>query len=185
MFKEQRPIAAQSKSWLIEAFFALLAQRPYTSITIQAISDQAQLSRRTFYRHFTSKEDLLNQYLQELFTRYTELLTTRKPQRHDETLLLFFTFWQNYRTELLLLQQQGLFERFLQRACQWYPSAYSKLNVPWHITGDQRKISYASAFGAGGYFNLLSLWLQEGFRESPRQMVTLIGSILKNLGQDH
>jgi AcrR family transcriptional regulator len=42
----------QSRAWLIKAFFDQLTIRPYDAITVSSIAEQAQLSRRTFYRHF-------------------------------------------------------------------------------------------------------------------------------------
>ncbi|MBZ9693497.1 TetR/AcrR family transcriptional regulator [Clostridium sp. M14] len=58
---KQKPnrIAEQSKKWLIEALFDLMEEKPYSTITVKEISDKAQLSRRTFYRNFKVKEDLL------------------------------------------------------------------------------------------------------------------------------
>lgn len=70
----------QSCAWLMQAFFVLLARHPYEAITITQIADQAQLSRRTFYRHFTAKDELLQKYLKMLLDRYAQLLLQKKSQ---------------------------------------------------------------------------------------------------------
>ena len=72
----------QSRAWLMQAFFVLLARHPYEAITITQIADQAQLSRRTFYRHFTAKDELLQKYLKMLLDRYAQLLLQKKITRH-------------------------------------------------------------------------------------------------------
>ena len=176
-----KKIVEQSKSWLMHAFFQQLAQMPYDAITITSIAQQAQLSRRTFYRHFTTKDDLLQQYLKILFTRYEKLLLQKKIVKHEDTLQLFFTFWQHYAAELQLLQKQGLFGQVLYIANQWYPTMYRKLQVPWHCQCDSKEIIYVATFGAGGYFNILSLWIQRGCPETPEEMVTIVKRILQSL----
>lgn len=171
-------IAEQSRAWLINAFFKLLAHREYASITVNEIAAAAELSRRTFYRHFTSRDDLLQKYLEGLFTAYTEQLTRLTITKHEDTLLLFFNFWQQYRQELNLLQERELFDRFLRCAREWYPRVYRQLNVPWHVEGAPREIKYVAAFSAGGYFTILAQWLQDGCQESPREMTNLMTRML-------
>ena len=172
----------QSKSWLTEAFFQQLAQFPYDKITVSSIAQQAQLSRRTFYRHFATKDDLLQQYLETLFERYTAVLLQTKITRHEDTLQQFFTFWQRYASDLRLLQKQGLFERVLHIVNQWYPTIYRRLQVPWHTSGSEQEILYASTFGAGGYFNILALWIKHGCPETPQEMTRIVKNILHALG---
>ena len=181
MKKNHQKTVEQSKTWLMQAFFRQLAQMPYDAITITGIAQQAQLSRRTFYRHFTTKDDLLQQYLEILFDRYVDLLLQKNIARHEDTLQCFFTFWQHYAPELRLLQKQGLFEQVLHMANQWYPTMYRKLQVPWHCHCNEEEMRYVSAFGAGGYFNILSLWIQRGCPETPAEMVTIVKTLLQAL----
>ncbi|MFT8977736.1 helix-turn-helix domain-containing protein, partial [Liquorilactobacillus nagelii] len=56
----QERLAEQSRAWLTEALFVLLQQENYNEITVKKIAEQAQLSRRTFYRSFKNKDELLN-----------------------------------------------------------------------------------------------------------------------------
>jgi AcrR family transcriptional regulator len=58
---------ARTRRQLHEALIALILERPYDEITIQDITDRADLSRATFYLHFTDKEDLLLKGLHEVF----------------------------------------------------------------------------------------------------------------------
>ena len=181
--KHQKTID-QSRDWLINAFFEQLEIHPYHAITVSSIAEQAQLSRRTFYRHFKTKDDLLQQYLIMIFNQYTELLLQKKIARHEDTLQLFFTFWQNYAHELRLLQKHGLYERVLSVVNQWYPTIYRELQAPWHVLGSPQEILYASSFGAGGYFNILSCWIQRGCPETPEEMTHIAAHILQALTQE-
>jgi AcrR family transcriptional regulator len=72
--KKTNPIAEQSKRWLVIALIELMQEKPYSSISVKEIADKAQLSRRTFYRNFNIKEDLLTEYANYLFKEYMSAL---------------------------------------------------------------------------------------------------------------
>lgn len=58
----QERLAEQSREWLLQALFELLEQSDYSRITVKDIAETAKLSRRTFYRSFKNKSDLINYY---------------------------------------------------------------------------------------------------------------------------
>ena len=47
----------------------------YEDIKIKDVLDLSDVSRRTFYRHFANKNELLNHYFEQIINRY---LTERK-----------------------------------------------------------------------------------------------------------
>ena len=65
--KEKNPIAERSKKWIVSALLKLMKTKPYEEITVQEISDEADLVRRTFYRNFTSKNAILS-YISDQMT---------------------------------------------------------------------------------------------------------------------
>ena len=60
--------AERSKRALITAFAELLHGQSYQSITIQTITECADIGRSTFYRHFQSKADVLVEMHKDFFT---------------------------------------------------------------------------------------------------------------------
>src|SRR5436305_620987 len=57
---------ARSRRLLQEALVALILERGYTAVTVQAVLDRADVGRATFYAHFTGKEALLLSIFEEL-----------------------------------------------------------------------------------------------------------------------
>lgn len=49
---------ARTRKMLSDALMGLILERGYDAITIQDITDKANLSRATFYLHFGDKQDL-------------------------------------------------------------------------------------------------------------------------------
>ena len=56
--------ARRTRAALTSAFAELVLSRGYEAVTIGEISDKANVGRSTFYSHYRSKEDLLEESLQ-------------------------------------------------------------------------------------------------------------------------
>lgn len=63
---KEDPRAKKTRRSLRNALIELLAEREFSSITIQHITDRAELNRATFYGHFQDKFELLDETLGEL-----------------------------------------------------------------------------------------------------------------------
>jgi AcrR family transcriptional regulator len=65
-----------------KAFFELMAEKDFKDITVQLISDRANLNRGTFYLHFYDKFQLLDNCIEEQFTQLLEVCASKG---HDQT----------------------------------------------------------------------------------------------------
>jgi AcrR family transcriptional regulator len=52
-------LTQRSKKWIYESLIELMKKRPFSKITIQNITENADVARLTFYRNFKSKEDVI------------------------------------------------------------------------------------------------------------------------------
>ena len=51
--------ARRSREWLLEALISLMGEKDYGQITISELAKRADLDRRTFYRHYGSKDQII------------------------------------------------------------------------------------------------------------------------------
>lgn len=72
--KKENPLTVQSKQWILEALLKLMEEKEYEKITIKELTARADLDRKTFYRNFRSKEEVLYLQLQELCDLYIQML---------------------------------------------------------------------------------------------------------------
>ena len=89
-----------------KAFFELMAEEDFDAITIQLLSERANLNRGTFYLHYVDKFDLLDKCIEEQFTQLLQVCASRG---HDQT--HFPTF------DSLLSTTQYFEEHFLFYSC--------------------------------------------------------------------
>ena len=175
-----KPIAIQSRKWIIEALLKLLVEKPYNKITITEIASAAQLGRRTFYRNFDSKEDVLDMYIQRLVGEYIDLLKEEELLTIHNGAKVYFTFWGKHLDFLILMEKNNLLHLLLQRYNQYLPMIHKEVNKNKKEAFNGRMLEYVLAFSAGGFWNMLVKWIHEGAKETPDDMALLIGTILSD-----
>lgn len=114
---------------LTEAALKLLARKGFDAVTVDEIVIAAGVSKRTFFRYFASKEDVVIQFLAEMGTGMRAELASR-PAQESPSVALRHTVWvsidacaghadQALRVVQLILGTPALRARFLERQAQW------------------------------------------------------------------
>jgi AcrR family transcriptional regulator len=76
--KEQEkldPRVKRTRSLILGAFEGLLAEKGFESISVQDVTDKAEINRATFYAHFRDKYELLDRFIGQMFMQEIEKRT--------------------------------------------------------------------------------------------------------------
>jgi AcrR family transcriptional regulator len=75
--KEEKldPRVKRTRNLILQAFGDLLAEKGFESISVQDITDRAEINRATFYKHFVDKYALLDFSVQQMFRMELEKRT--------------------------------------------------------------------------------------------------------------
>ena len=75
--KEEKldPRVKRTRSLILRSFEALLAEKGFETISVQDITDRAEINRATFYKHFVDKYALLDFSVQQMFRMELEKRT--------------------------------------------------------------------------------------------------------------
>ena len=63
----------RAKDYIIEALLLLMKKKRYTDIKIADITNKAGVNRVTFYRNFSSKEEVITVYLERSFNDWGKI----------------------------------------------------------------------------------------------------------------
>ncbi len=166
--KSSNPSAIRSRQMIVNALFTLMKQKKYTSITITDIAIEAQVTRKTFYQHFYSLDDVLDEYIETLYTEYIKALQQASIQSIYEHIPLYFKFWMTHFDFLTLLSKNNLLSFILTKYDELLPLIYAHL--PCSIEGDSILFEYFSTYTSGAFWKLLCKWVERGGKETPEQM---------------
>jgi AcrR family transcriptional regulator len=110
--KEEKldPRVKRTRSLILGAFEQLLAEKNFESISVQDVTDKAQINRATFYAHFPDKYALLNYSISDKFMREIEKRTLNAchytPDNLRNLILAVCEFLSNIHNECAQPHQQ-------------------------------------------------------------------------------
>lgn len=175
------PIAIQSQKWIVSSLLDLMKTQAYDKISIKDIAEHADLDRRTFYRNFCSKEDVLGAYIKGMCDEYIEALSIENNPSTFLTAKTYFSMCEKHLAFLNLLKEQGLLEFLLIKYNESIPSLLQQ-----HILQDFKAyygnhIAFLYAFTNGGFWNLSIQWLLDGATQSPEEMAHIVCKIVQGM----
>ena len=69
------PRIKRTRGLILKSFEDLLAEKNFESVSVQDVTDKAQINRATFYAHFPDKYALLDYSIQKMFMAEIEKRT--------------------------------------------------------------------------------------------------------------
>lgn len=158
---------------LTEAALKLLAFQGFEETTIDQMAAAAGVSRRTFFRYFQSKEDVIIEFLSDLGRQLSHGLSTRPATEPpavalQNTLRVFTdTFWEHpeksQRLAKVTVSTPALLARYLERQVTWRATLTAELATRMAVdpgTDLRPAVLVAVAFAA--FDTALMRWVEQG-----------------------
>lgn len=169
---------SETKQWIVEALIRLLKRKNYFDITIANITDEALLGRRTFYRHFKSKDEVVELISLQLVDGFVDQLLVEKAETFDEIIRCYFTFWEENIELFLLLKKARLLYYIEENIEALIVKVALKVGHVAGDTADAMKIvegyKYEFAYKLAGFWKLTLVWSEEMPRKSANEMSRII-----------
>ena len=163
-------MANTTKRMLSMSLKKLLSKTTLDNITIQDITDDAEVSRKTFYYHFQDKYELLSYiYLHELFADITKGVNYDNWYERLEGFLVNMLKDKRFYSNTLKSNEK-IFEHYLFRSMH-------KLFIRffYHAVAITRKRSDKAKFFADfyshGYCGIIIDWATGGMKETPHDVM--------------
>ncbi|MCL2066509.1 MAG: TetR/AcrR family transcriptional regulator [Treponema sp.] len=180
MSKSQTEKADNSKEWMADSLLLLMKRKKFRSITISDIAQKAGIDRRTFYRHFSSKEDIIQFKINKLAKDYEKLIISHKNFKTKAVLISFYTICEKEKEFLLCLYKNNLLLLLLREfetLFEIYFIKHKKIDPTIELT----ETKYMLAYHTGGFWNVLNKWLSEGANKTPDEIIRILVDTLPEL----
>jgi AcrR family transcriptional regulator len=167
----------------------LLEEKEYNSITVEDITERANLGRTTFYLHYRDKEELLLEEVIELIQELTqqiagasisEWLQEGKPQA--SLVLLFQHIKANAHIYRLLLRGEGSLQSTERLGTIFINAVYKLSEIKGEVQSMLERsrvpLSFLGYYFSGALFATIIWWLDEELATSPEQIAALFQEIV-------
>lgn len=148
-----------------DALFALMERKSFAQISITEICEEAGVGRKTFYRNFDTKEDIISFRLDVLRDDYEKGLLGIPMERR---LGYHLGFLKLHNEELICLYRQGLSPMVNEIFSAFLP----KTMPVW--SEDPIEQMYRSEYVSAGVNAVVKTWITREFQESVEDVIALV-----------
>ncbi|MDQ0897513.1 TetR/AcrR family transcriptional regulator [Paenibacillus sp. V4I7] len=178
MAKTDRRILKTQES-LKKAVIELMTEKNFDDITIQDISDRANLNRGTIYLHYQDKFDLLDKLIQTHFDELEEMDEWACKLDWNEALVPYFEYFEkNYLFFSTMLASTGapaaFRARLLASFIQGFKGEIDRDSGKNTDLMDDVMLQYAGTAYAG----VIEWWIRNGMPYPPHFMAKQVGTLL-------
>lgn len=173
-----------TKKRLSAALVNLLLQKPVREITVRELTNQANVSRGTFYFHYADIYDLMNQVEQEQLDKLSSLMCSLLPrmgqQSPPEALEMLFRYLEDNKEVCSALYGPNGNPAFVRRVKAVI--AQHTLAYLGQDESDARR-RYLTDFAVDGCFGTVMSWFNCGRQPPPAQMAGITWEAIRAVEQ--
>ena len=162
-----------------KALEEMMMEQDYEDIFVSDLCTRAGISRRSFYRYFSGKDDVLRSLLEDII-RDCPLQAVFKfcPDRDlEERLVGFFRYWMEKQSHWLEILARNRQESLLiDMYVDWTRQEYLEgKNLGTH---DRNLVSVALEVASTGLLMTLFRWARTGYHQSPGEMANYLAKVM-------
>ncbi len=170
-----------AKKNLLNAIEKLVSNKPLEKVSVQEILDEAEVSRRTFYKYYSDKYDLANSFYKQHVSQY--ILSQFDGHNWADILtaiLLFIRDHLQFYQKLQSFRGQGSFHSFLmQYSFDFYCSVYRHNHQLTELNPSEE---YDIWFATGGNIYLLEKWIEDN---CPLSVADFVANLMGHTPRDY
>ena len=178
MERSMNPSSRRSRRWITKALLELMMAKPYQKISITEIAEEADVVRRTFYRNFESKEDVIKTYIESIFKGFIKSVKEDETINKQDVAKDFFEYMNKHRVFLKLLHEHEMFDLILE---VFEERIFDNDENDWAAKKEESEvfIKYTRSFFIAGLWYMLETWLKSGMLETPDELASIFETMLQ------
>ena len=184
MNPSQNPSSIRSKAEITDTLLKLMKAYPYDEITVKQILIESKIARKTFYRNFLSKDDVLHAHVDSIMEQYIQSLQELSNYQLSNILDIIFQFCMQNQHFLFQLRDNNLMHLLLNKLNIFIPIRHNQVvspSNPMFQSFSAKQIDYTIAFNIGAIWNVIMKWIEHDMKDSPEIIKTTLVKYLANL----
>ena len=154
-----------SKECFYDALISLCENSDYKDINVKEICKKAGFNRSTFYRHYTSKEDIVIQKVKDLIANWHSSINFDLGYVFENFVKLF-EYFRNNCDVFKIMHKMNLNVEMLRMSFEYM---YQNYDV----------YEYDKVFVSNGILAVVFNWIDKGMNESNEYMANLLSKYLQ------
>ena len=172
----------KTKRMICSALAELLAEKALHKITVQEISDIAEISRTTFYKYYVDVYDLYDQLSKSTMTELELVLTENKNCSEDELYSKLIEYVSDNRMTFRMIFSPNTTAKLKDKLIKMIEGVFRhKHSEKYNIPINSPELIYFTGYRAHGFVSVIQKWVRTDFKESRGYMVKIISVIDKNM----
>lgn len=165
----------------------LLKYKDYKDIQMKEIAERANIGRRTLYRYFAYKDEIMNRIVRELMDDFADIVNLVNRMDLEGIAYAYFLFWEKNIEEMKLLKKAHLMyllednlpELIMEVSLKTKYKSLSR--EEWQEVMNQMTMEdrYNLCYMLAGYFKVAQLWMEDKNRKSPEEMAVIMRRIVQ------
>ncbi len=160
---------------LTTALINMMQEKKISDISIVELTEYAGVSRMAYYRNYTSKEEILSDYIDELFDKYKDILLSNDLIDIESISYNFFSFFSKHVDLIRALIKSNMKFLLLDRYDEYMTTLF-KDTVP-KKNGRHEMDIYEIYYRSGGIFRVIIGWVENDCDVPMEQMVELVSRL--------
>lgn len=163
----------------------LLEGKNYAEISMKEIAEKANVGRRTLYRYFGTKDDIVRFMADSVMDEFADALLLQKAENLEDTTNVYFSFWEKNAEVFRCLDQSHLLHYIEDHLSEYIMRVALKTKMkdmnmePGQIISMMPKERiYDFYFTIAGYWELTKRWMREENRSTPEEISSLVVKIM-------
>jgi AcrR family transcriptional regulator len=172
----------KTKKALRESLSILMAQKNIRDISVQELSDLADLNRATFYLHYKDIYDMQQHIENEVVKEINAILETHMPLMDNRQPYPMFVALLTYISENAglcgMLLGKNSSRTFLDKMCVIVEERCLKNWLDrYQAKNLEKELAYFSSYIVYGYVAIIVKWVDSGMTASPETMAEMMGNM--------
>ena len=166
--------AAQQRRFQ-EALLSSMISQSYSNVTVTDLCRQTGLSRKTFYRLYENKDDVLCAMLDGVLYKMYQYQEPKRTVHED--LHRVFSYWKEQKEVLDVLSSNHQSYLLLERALNYISSEESETQRAFGVEDHPHKDEIL-LFVLGGVMSLIIRWHHSDYAKSTEEMAQIAAKLL-------